>query len=82
MDSYIRSSAKSATYRVAGSAITAAIVFLFGGRRAGVSIGAAAIDALLKVGLYFFHERIWECLHLIRLAEKIGGFHGARALES
>lgn len=33
------------------------IVFAFGGRKPGLSAGA--IDALLKVGLYFLHERIW-----------------------
>ncbi len=60
METRARSIAKAVTYRVAGSATTGAIVFIFGGHSVALSAGAGAIDMVLKIGLYFLHERLWE----------------------
>jgi len=60
MDSRSRSIAKAVSYRTVGSVMTAMIVYAFGGRKIALSAGVGTVDALLKVGLYFLHERIWN----------------------
>lgn len=59
MDSSARSLAKAVSYRVLGSTGTALIVFIFSGNMP-LSAGVGAIDMLLKIALYFLHERIWN----------------------
>jgi uncharacterized membrane protein len=59
MDSSARSLAKAVSYRVLGSAGTALIVFIFSGNMP-LSAGVGAIDMVLKIVLYFVHERIWN----------------------
>jgi uncharacterized membrane protein len=59
MDSSARSLAKAVSYRVLGSAGTALIVFIFSGNMP-LSAGVGAIDMVLKIALYFLHERIWN----------------------
>ena len=59
MESHARSIAKAVTYRVFGSATTALIVYFFT-KNAGASLGAGAADSVLKIALYFMHERIWD----------------------
>jgi uncharacterized membrane protein len=50
--------AKAVTYRFFGSCATAAIAFAASG---DVKIGAAVgvLDSVVKVGLYYVHERMW-----------------------
>jgi adenylylsulfate kinase len=60
MDTRARSIAKAVSYRLAGSATTGFIVFVFGGHSVALSAGAGAIDMVLKIGLYFLHERLWD----------------------
>ncbi len=59
MESTARSIAKAITYRVFGSASTALIVFFFT-KSTGASLGAGAADSVIKIGLYFVHERAWQ----------------------
>ena len=59
MESHARSIAKAVTYRVFGSASTALIVFFFT-KSAGASLGAGIADSVIKIGLYFVHERAWD----------------------
>ena len=50
--------AKALTYRVFGSAGTAAIAYIAtGDARIGLSVGL--IDSVAKVGIYYLHERVW-----------------------
>ncbi len=50
--------AKAVTYRVFGSGATAFIAFVATGDAAiGASIGA--LDSVVKIGLYYVHERLW-----------------------
>jgi uncharacterized membrane protein len=60
MDSHNRSIAKAISYRLVGSMATALIFFLLSGGDARLSLGAGALDSILKVGLYFLHERLWN----------------------
>ena len=58
-DSNARSFAKAISYRVLGSTGTAMVVFFFSGNMT-LSMGAGALDMLVKITLYFVHERIWN----------------------
>lgn len=60
MDTRARSIAKAVSYRFAGSATTAFLVFIFGGHKLALSAGAGLLDMVLKIGLYFLHERLWN----------------------
>jgi adenylylsulfate kinase len=59
MESNARSIAKAVSYRVLGSASTALIVYA-STRSFTFSAGAGAADAIIKIGLYFVHERLWN----------------------
>ena len=59
MESNSRSIAKAVSYRVLGSLSTALIVYVFSGN-AKVSIGVGALDVVLKMALYYLHERAWN----------------------
>jgi len=59
MESRSRSLAKAVSYRVLGSISTGALVFLFTGNL-GVSVGAGLLDSIVKIVLYFLHERVWQ----------------------
>jgi len=69
MDTHARSIAKAVSYRVLGSASTALIVYA-GTRSLTFSAGAGAVDAVLKIGLYFLHERLWNYISFGRAPEK------------
>jgi adenylylsulfate kinase len=59
MDSRARSLAKAFSYRVLGSLSTGAMVYLFTGNLK-MSVGAGALDSIVKIILYFLHERLWN----------------------
>jgi len=59
MESRSRSLAKAVSYRVLGSISTGALVFLFTGNL-GISVGAGLLDSVVKIILYFLHERVWQ----------------------
>jgi uncharacterized membrane protein len=59
MESHARSLAKAISYRVFGSASTAALVYIVNGDPL-TALGAGAADSVIKLGLYFAHERIWQ----------------------
>ncbi|MEZ5398603.1 MAG: DUF2061 domain-containing protein [Bryobacteraceae bacterium] len=61
MDSHARSLAKAVSYRVLGSLSTAGLVYVFTGS-AKISIGAGVLDSVVKIALYFLHERIWNSI--------------------
>jgi len=59
MESNSRSLAKAVSYRVLGSTGTALVVLVLSGNLK-ISLGAGALDMLVKIALYFLHERIWN----------------------
>jgi uncharacterized membrane protein len=59
MESTSRSLAKAVSYRVLGSTGTALVVLILSGNLK-ISLGVGALDMLLKVALYFVHERLWN----------------------
>jgi uncharacterized membrane protein len=58
-DSRARSLAKAVSYRVLGSLSTAGMVLFFTGN-VKMSVGAGALDSVVKIVLYFLHERLWN----------------------
>ena len=59
LESHIRSLVKSLSYRIYGFVITGSVVWVITKEvTAAVSVGVA--DALLKLGLYYLHERVWD----------------------
>ena len=65
MESRARSALKTITWRVIATLITAGISWLITGRlRFAVLIGGT--DAILKVGAYYLHERLWNSVEFGR----------------
>ena len=59
MESHSRSLAKAISYRLLGSTCTGLMFFALTGQTT-LSVGAGALDILLKLALYFLHERLWN----------------------
>ena len=59
METNARSVAKAVSYRMLGSLSTAAIVFVFSGDLK-VSAGVGFLDMIVKIVLYYLHERLWN----------------------
>jgi uncharacterized membrane protein len=59
MDSNARSIVKAVSYRLLGSTTTGLIFYVLTGK-GGLSLGAGALDMVLKIAAYFVHERIWN----------------------
>jgi adenylylsulfate kinase len=59
LESNSRSIAKAVSYRVLGSSATAVIGFILT-RRVALSAELGVLDMVLKIGLYFLHERLWN----------------------
>ena len=66
METNARSIAKAISYRFLGSASTALIVFAATGR-IGLSASLGVADAVVKIGLYFVHERLWNYINYGRV---------------
>ena len=65
MDSHSRSVAKAVSYRVFGSLSTAALFYVMSGDWK-LSAGAGIADSIVKLGLYFLHERVWNHINFGR----------------
>ena len=65
MDSNSRSVAKAISYRVFGSLATGVVVYIMVGDWK-VSAGAGIADSVIKLGLYFVHERVWNHINFGR----------------
>lgn len=59
METNARSLVKAVSYRLLGSMATALVVYLLTGR-AAVSVSAGTLDLVVKLALYYLHERIWD----------------------
>jgi adenylylsulfate kinase len=59
MESNSRSVAKAISYRLLGSLSTALMVYVFSGS-VKASLGVGALDVVVKMALYYLHERLWN----------------------
>lgn len=55
----MRSIAKSISWRIVATLTTTLLVFLFTGNLT-VSIGVGSIEFLVKIAIYYIHERMWN----------------------
>ena len=53
---------KAISYRFVGSLATALIFYVMTGKP-GLALGAGLLDMVVKIGVYFVHERIWDHIH-------------------
>lgn len=65
METHARSIAKTISYRILGSGITALLCFAVSGK-AALSLGAGGVDLVIKLWLYFLHERVWARINFGR----------------
>ena len=65
METHARSIAKAVSYRILGSSVTGLIFYALTGK-ATLSLGAGALDVVLKIGAYFVHERVWAHINFGR----------------
>jgi adenylylsulfate kinase len=66
-ETHARSVAKAVSWRILGTIATSAIVFAFT-RRWALSLFVGGLEFVLKVGLYWVHERAWDRLGFGRKA--------------
>ena len=64
-ESHSRSLVKAFSWRVISLIITVAVVQIITGD-AGIAAVVGAADALVKIGLYYLHERVWNRINLGR----------------
>ena len=60
MESNTRSIAKAVSYRVLGSISTGVIFYALNNHNVSLSVIGGVMDAVVKIGVYFVHERIWN----------------------
>jgi len=59
LESHKRSIAKTITWRIVATFITAIVAFLFTGQIV-LSLGIGFTDAIIKLFSYYIHERAWN----------------------
>ena len=57
-----RSVVKALTWRILGTVATTMLVYFFT-RRFTLSLAVGGFEFVSKIGLYWFHERVWDRLH-------------------
>jgi adenylylsulfate kinase len=60
-ETHARSIAKALSWRVLGTVATAALVFVFT-KRLALSLAVGGLEFVSKIGLFWFHERVWDRL--------------------
>lgn len=59
MDTHLRSVVKGISWRILATMVTTTVVFLYSGELAAAAI-VGSLDALVKIILYWGHERVWQ----------------------
>jgi uncharacterized membrane protein len=59
METHARSIAKAVSYRLLGSMVTFTVVWVMT-KKLELAAGIGILDTLLKVGAFYFHERLWH----------------------
>jgi len=62
-ETHARSIAKAVTWRLLGTLTTSALVFFFT-RRVGLSLTVGGLEFVSKIGLFWFHERVWDRIRI------------------
>jgi uncharacterized membrane protein len=77
MDSRQRTLAKTFSYRLFGTAITAGVAWLIT-REPCLSASLGVLDTCVKIGGYYLHERIWDLINFGRVQSAASGRASAR----
>ena len=59
METHLRSVAKGMSWRVIATLVTTAVVWLISGE-VSMALFAGLSDSLIKIGLFWGHERVWQ----------------------
>ncbi len=59
METHLRSVVKGISWRVIATLVTTIVVWLISGE-VSMALVAGASDSLIKIGLYWAHERAWQ----------------------
>jgi adenylylsulfate kinase len=57
----IRSLAKAASFRLIATLVNTLIIYILI-ENVTVSLAIAIADVVVKLGIYFLHERLWACM--------------------
>ena len=79
-DAHHRSILKALSWRVVATFATMSIVFAFT-QKVVLSVGVGAVEVVIKLILYYFHERIWGILGIGRKEHPLSSLPVKRALE-
>ena len=66
METHLRSVVKGISWRVIATFVTTVVVWLISGE-ISLALFAGASDSLVKIGLFWGHERIWQRIHWGRM---------------
>jgi uncharacterized membrane protein len=58
-ENHSRSIAKAVSWRITGTIDTIVVSYVVTGRLA-VAVSIGAVEVFTKIGLYYFHERVWN----------------------
>ena len=73
MESHSRSIAKTLSWRLWATIITTGVVY-FTTHEFKFAMEIGLLDTTIKLGAYFFHERLWNKISFGRLVETPGDF--------
>ncbi len=59
METHLRSVTKGMSWRVIATSVTTIVVWLISGE-VSMALLAGLSDSLIKVGLFWWHERVWQ----------------------
>ncbi len=59
METHARSIIKAISYRLLGSTVTFVVVLVMT-RKLELAAGIGVLDTVLKIGAFYFHERLWH----------------------
>lgn len=59
METHLRSIAKAVSWRVGGTVVTFVVALVVSGKL-DIAVKVGALDTLVKIAAFYFHERIWH----------------------
>jgi uncharacterized membrane protein len=59
METHLRSIAKAVSWRVGGTVVTFVVALVVSGN-VDIAAKIGILDTLIKIGAFYFHERIWH----------------------
>ncbi len=59
METHLRSIAKAVSWRIGGTTVTFVVALVISGQ-VELAVKVGLLDTFVKVGAFYFHERIWH----------------------